>query len=168
MTDFLAVLGYERWILDALLLLPLVGVLPIALAPAARARHIALAVVLLELVLSLGLWWAFDPSTPVMQFAVEGAWLPRWGIRYAVGLDGLSLFMVLLTTAIMPLDINAARPANRPIIIITPPMRSMPPPIAIVAESSPPPDADGGNPSSFCVPCHMNKNPVTILMIAYT
>ena len=71
-------------------------------------------------------------------------------------------------TAIMPLEINAARPAKRPIIIITPPISSMPPPIAITAESSPPPDADGGNPSSFCVPCHMNKNPVTILMTAYT
>ncbi len=108
MTDFLAAINYDRWILDALILLPLVGVLPIALAPAARARQIALVVTILELVLSLGLWWAFDPSTPVMQFAVEGAWLPRWGIRYAVGLDGLSLFMVLLTTAIMPLAVLAS------------------------------------------------------------
>ncbi|MBP9201691.1 MAG: hypothetical protein KBF47_16875, partial [Gemmatimonadales bacterium] len=108
MTDFLALINYEHWILNALILLPLAGVLPIALAPAARARQIALGVTVVELVLSLGLWWAFDPSTPVMQFAVGGPWLPHWGIRYAVGLDGLSLFMVLLTTVIMPLAVLAS------------------------------------------------------------
>ena len=105
MTDFLASIYYERWILNALIVLPLAGVIPLLLAPAARARQVALVVTILEFVLSLGLWWAFDSSTAVMQFAVEGAWLPQWGIKYALGLDGISLFMVLLTTGIMPLSV---------------------------------------------------------------
>jgi NADH-quinone oxidoreductase subunit M len=105
MSEFLISIGYDRWVLNALLGLPLLGVVPIALAPAARARHIALLVTLAELVVSLGLWWAFDASTAAMQFGVTQAWLPDWGISYTLGLDGISLFMVLLTAGIMPLAV---------------------------------------------------------------
>ena len=55
MTDFLALINYEHWILNALILLPLAGVLPIALAPAARARQIALGVTVVELCPRFGL-----------------------------------------------------------------------------------------------------------------
>ncbi len=105
MSAFLTSIGYGHWILNTLVLLPLVGAIPIALFPAARARQIALAVTCLELVLSLGLWWAFDPSTSAMQFAVTAPWVGAWGISYTIGLDGLSLFMVLLTTCVMPLAV---------------------------------------------------------------
>jgi len=105
MSDFLTSIGYGQWILNTLILLPLIGILPIALLPAARARQVALAVTCLELVLSLGLWWAFDPATTAMQFSVTAPWLGAWGISYTLGLDGLSLFMVLLTTLIMPLAV---------------------------------------------------------------
>ncbi|MFN8652822.1 MAG: NADH-quinone oxidoreductase subunit M [Gemmatimonadales bacterium] len=105
MTEFLTQLGYDRWILNTLLLLPLLGVIPVALAPAARAKQIALVVTLLELVLSLGLWWAYNPADGGMQLGVTGPWLPQWGINYTLGLDGISLFMVLLTTAITPLAV---------------------------------------------------------------
>jgi NADH-quinone oxidoreductase subunit M len=105
MTDFLTSIGYDRWILNALIVLPLVGAIPIAAAPAARAKTIALIVTLAELILSLGLWWAFDSSMPAMQFGASAPWLPQWGISYTLGLDGISLFMVLLTTAIMPLAV---------------------------------------------------------------
>jgi NADH-quinone oxidoreductase subunit M len=40
-----------------------------------------------------------------MQFQVTGPWLAQWGINYTLGLDGLSLFMVLLTTIVMPLAV---------------------------------------------------------------
>lgn len=105
MNAFLMSIGYGRWILNALILLPLLGVLPIVLLPAARARRVALWVTCLELLLSLGLWWAFDPATSAMQFTVTAPWLGQWGISYTLGLDGLSLFMVLLTTVIMPLAV---------------------------------------------------------------
>ena len=105
MSDFLLSLAYDRWVLNALIILPLVGALAVALAPAGRARHLALGVTLAEFVVSLGLWWAFDASNALMQFEVDAPWLPQWGIRYTLGLDGISLFMVLLTTAIMPLSV---------------------------------------------------------------
>ena len=108
MRDFLLSLGYGQWILTALLVLPLAGIIPVALAPASRARQVALVVTLVEFVVSLGLWWAFDPTDPLMQFSVDAAWLPTWGIHYTLGLDGLSLFMVLLSTGIMPLAVLAS------------------------------------------------------------
>jgi NADH-quinone oxidoreductase subunit M len=105
MNEFLTSIGYGQWILNALIVLPLVGVIPMLVLPAARARVVALVVTGLELLLSLGLWWAFDPSSQAMQFGVSAPWLPQWGISYTLGLDGISLFMVLLTTAIMPLAV---------------------------------------------------------------
>jgi NADH-quinone oxidoreductase subunit M len=105
MSHLLTAIGYDGWILNALIFLPLLGVLPVLLAPARQARAIALAVTGLVFVLSLGLWWAFDPTDPGMQFRLTAPWLPQWGIHYTVGLDGISLFMVLLTTGLMTLSV---------------------------------------------------------------
>jgi NADH-quinone oxidoreductase subunit M len=98
-------LHYGRWVLQALLLIPAVGALLILLAPAPQAKRIALATALVELVVSLGLWVAFDPANPAMQFFVAKKWIPAWGISFRVGLDGLSLMMVLLTTVLLPLSV---------------------------------------------------------------
>ena len=103
MTDFLLRIGYQSWIIPTLLLLPIGGMLPVLLAPARLAKRLALVVTTVELVLSLGLWWAFDASSGAMQFVASTPWLPEWGISYRVGIDGISLFMVLLTTLTMPI-----------------------------------------------------------------
>jgi len=103
MTALLASIGFERWILQVLLALPLVAAVPILLAPAALARRIALVATTVEFLLSLGLWWAVDTSPGTLQLTVSVPWIAAWGIRYAVGIDGISLTMVLLTTLLMPL-----------------------------------------------------------------
>ncbi|MGH7533597.1 MAG: hypothetical protein ACREL4_09930, partial [Gemmatimonadales bacterium] len=103
MIEFLALIGYGHWILHALILLPLVGVVPILLVSPSRARQVAFWIALAEFVLSLGLWWAFDPQAGGMQFASVTSWIPRYGIAYRVGIDGLSLVLVLLTTGLVPL-----------------------------------------------------------------
>jgi NADH-quinone oxidoreductase subunit M len=99
---------YGQWILHALVLLPLAGVVPILLGEERSAKRMALVVTVLELVLSLGLWWAFDPTDGGMQLVSSAPWIPRWGISYRVGIDGISLFMVLLTTVMMPLSVLAS------------------------------------------------------------
>jgi len=66
---------------------------------------VAFAVALVEFVVSLGLWWAYDPAGPTMQVGGALPWIPAWGIYYRVGVDGISLFMVLLTTFLMPLAV---------------------------------------------------------------
>ena len=108
MTEFLASIGYDRWILHALVLLPLAGVIPVLLGDERSAKRMALAVTVLELLLSIGLWWVIQPNVSGMQLESTAPWIPRWGISYRVGIDGISLFMVLLTTVMMPLSVLAS------------------------------------------------------------
>jgi NADH-quinone oxidoreductase subunit M len=98
-------MNYGNWILDLLLVLPLGMALVVLLSPSAAAKRVALVGTLLEFACSVPLWWMFDPSTAAMQFGVSHAWMPQWGITFSLGLDGISLFMVLLTTFTMPLAV---------------------------------------------------------------
>jgi len=52
---------------------------------------------------SLQLWWQFDPKAWQFQLTETADWVPWLGIKYAVGIDGISLLLILLTTIIMPL-----------------------------------------------------------------
>ena len=104
MHAFLISIGYHRWVLDALLAVPLIGAGVVLVRPAPDARRIALVAALVEFVLSAGLWWGFEASA-AMQFVVDRPWIPLWGVSYRVGVDGISLFLVLLTTLTMPLAV---------------------------------------------------------------
>ncbi|MFN2570612.1 MAG: NuoM family protein [Gemmatimonadales bacterium] len=95
---------YARWVLTALLVWPLVAALVVLLLPGRLARSVALAASLVEFAISVPLWWTFVPTSG-MQFVVDRAWIAGWGIHYAVGVDGISLFLVLLTTFLVPLSI---------------------------------------------------------------
>src|SRR5919108_5476016 len=108
MTEFLDSIGYGQWILHALVVLPLLGVAPVLLGPESSAKSTALLVTTLEFVLSLGLWWELDPSRGMLQLVSNPAWIPSWGIAYRVGIDGISLVMVLLTTLLMPISVLAS------------------------------------------------------------
>jgi NADH-quinone oxidoreductase subunit M len=105
MSSLLDLIGYDRWILHVLLLLPLLGAVVVSRLPSANAKRGALWISGLEFVLSLGLWWAVDTAPGTLQLVSEYAWLPRWGISYAVGIDGISLFMVLLSTGLTFLSV---------------------------------------------------------------
>lgn len=98
MQAFLTSIGYGDWILHVLLWLPLVGMALVLIGPESRAKTLAFAWSLVLLVLSLGLWWAFDAGVGTFQFASSIPWIEAWGVDYAVALDGISLFMVMLTT----------------------------------------------------------------------
>src|SRR5881409_554713 len=95
---------YRQWVVTALLAWPVLGALIVLLAPARWAKHLALAASLIEFAISAPLWWTFVPADG-MQFILDAPWIPRWGIRYTVGVDGISLFMVLLTTFLVPLAV---------------------------------------------------------------
>ena len=95
----------NAWVLRALLLIPLLGALAIPLFPS-RARWVALITLLVEFVVSLYLWMAFNvPDNTGWQFHYSAPWIPAWGITFSLGIDGVALVMVLLTTFIMPLAI---------------------------------------------------------------
>jgi NADH-quinone oxidoreductase subunit M len=116
MASFLDSIGYNGWILPALLLIPLVGAAIVLVLPARAgtadatavespvARQVAFWFFMLEFVVSLGLWWSFNPADTGWQASVDVAWIPTWGVRFTLGIDGIALMMVLLTTFIMPLS----------------------------------------------------------------
>jgi NADH-quinone oxidoreductase subunit M len=108
MSQFLDSIAYGSWILHALVLLPLVGVVPVLLGPGTTAKRTALIVTTLEFLLSVGLWWALEPGQGGLQLVSDSPWIPGWGISYRVGIDGISLVMVLLTTVLMPLSVLAS------------------------------------------------------------
>ncbi|MGE0456050.1 MAG: NADH-quinone oxidoreductase subunit M [Vicinamibacteria bacterium] len=92
-------------LLSLLLLLPLAGAVVIALLPRAAVtlhKSLGVAVSLVVFALSLLLLRDFEP-TAAMQFAENRPWLPAWGISYHLGIDGLSLWLVILTTFLTPI-----------------------------------------------------------------
>jgi len=95
---------YARWVLTALLTWPLLAGLVVLLLPARLAKYVALGASLVEFAISVPLWWTFAPAGG-MQFVADHTWIAAWGIHFTVGLDGISLFLVLLTTFLMPLSI---------------------------------------------------------------
>jgi NADH-quinone oxidoreductase subunit M len=63
----------------------------------------AVAVSLATFLVSLPLWFIFDTSTADFQYVEKVSWIPSAGISYQVGIDGISLLLVLLTTFLMPI-----------------------------------------------------------------
>ena len=168
MDAFLGSIGYESWILPALLIIPLLGAIalmvqgsmlgrsrrervvttpvpplappPVVAVPvvdaagitravevipvpvqattaahatvieeddphASGARQIAFWTLLAEFIVSIGLWWIFDPAIPDWQAVVDEPWIGMWNARFTLGIDGIALMMILLTTFLMPLAV---------------------------------------------------------------
>lgn len=117
MTAFLDSIHYNGWILPALLIIPLLGSLLVwahgaahdgledADAHAGTAKMITFLTFVVEFVVSAGLWWSFDAGSAGWQAPVDAAWIPIWGVRFSLGVDGISLMLVLLTTLTMPLAV---------------------------------------------------------------
>jgi NADH:ubiquinone oxidoreductase subunit 4 (subunit M) len=57
---------------------------------------------------SLFLWILFDDSTPKLQFVDEIVWLSQSNINFTLGVDGISLFFILLTTLLIPICLLAS------------------------------------------------------------
>ena len=68
-------------------------------------RSTALGFSLVEFILSLFILNRFDPSRPELQLVEQVSWIDSVGISYFVGIDGISLWLVLLTTFLTPLTI---------------------------------------------------------------
>jgi len=101
-------------LLSVIIFLPLIGSLFMLTMKgeeevvAANARNVALWTSFLTFVLSLTLWVNFEEGQITYQFVENGKWMKDLGIRYHLGIDGISLFFVLLTTFLMPLCILAS------------------------------------------------------------
>ncbi len=97
--------------LSLLLVLPVLGAMALLFIPPRRAGvlfGIALTFSVLAVLWSLRIFVDFDAGQGEMQFVERAAWIPAYGIEYIVGIDGISLFLVLLTTLLMPIVILAS------------------------------------------------------------
>jgi NADH-quinone oxidoreductase subunit M len=101
-------------ILSLVTWLPLVGGLVIMCVRgdeetvASNARWTALWTSLIVFGLSLILWVKFDTAEPGFQFVENVPWLPEYGVGYKMGVDGISVLFVLLSTALVPICILSA------------------------------------------------------------
>jgi NADH-quinone oxidoreductase subunit M len=101
-------------LLSLLIFLPLLGCVVImtvrgdAETVASNARWTALWTSLIVFALSLVLWVKFDPSEPGFQFVENMAWVPEFSIAYHLGVDGISVLFVLLTTLLTPICVLAS------------------------------------------------------------
>jgi NADH-quinone oxidoreductase subunit M len=105
MNAFFESIQYARWGLHFLLWYPVVAMFIILFAKEEAAKKIALFAATVEFLVSLPLWFLFQDSTAQMQFASVTPWIPQWGISYRVGLDGITILLVLLSTFLWPLTI---------------------------------------------------------------
>jgi NADH-quinone oxidoreductase subunit M len=100
--------------LSALWLIPLFMALVIGVMPGRSEREktivrwATLVTFLVDFLVSLKLWFGFDPEQAGMQFTERVPWIEPFGIYYSLGVDGLSVLLVLLTTFLGPLVMAGA------------------------------------------------------------
>jgi NADH-quinone oxidoreductase subunit M len=97
--------------LTTLGVIPLVGSLIVAALPKGRevlAKQVALVFSLAVLVLTVVMAVQFEPDGDRFQFTEQYAWIPQFGVSYAVGVDGIALVLIGLTAVLMPVCILAS------------------------------------------------------------
>lgn len=100
-------------LLSIITFLPLVGVAFILMIRGdeeivtRNSRNVALLTTCATFVMSLFLWFGFETGTADFQFVEQAEWLPGTGISYHVGVDGISVLFVLLSTFLMPVCVLA-------------------------------------------------------------
>jgi NADH-quinone oxidoreductase subunit M len=75
-------------------------------------RVVTLLVSIVMFAISTRLWSGFNPDDPGFQFVDRFPWMPQFGIEFHIGVDGISLLLVLLTTLLLPVVVLAAWSLN--------------------------------------------------------
>ena len=101
--------------------IPLVGAVVIAAVPSPRAigdaarrgrdqlvKRVALVISLITLAVTIVMALRFSPGGPDFQFTQTDQWIPQFGVHYAVGVDGIALVLILMTTILMPVVVLAS------------------------------------------------------------
>jgi NADH-quinone oxidoreductase subunit M len=94
-------------LITTIIFVPLVGALAVCTWPGRNGRPIALMFNTISAVCALALWRNFDGTAAGLQFVERHAWIPAVGAEYLVGIDGLSLLLVLLTSVVVPFALLA-------------------------------------------------------------
>ena len=106
----------KDYALNSLFFIFIFGILGLIVIPSSYKlilRQLYLSLTTLVFILSLFLWLGFDQSTSKVQFITASLWLPIANINLILGVDGISLFFVLLTALIFPLCLLASWTFNK-------------------------------------------------------
>ena len=95
-------------LITTLIVIPLVGALLVS-ATRNYARALALVFNLITATCAFVIWRSFDPSLPGLQLVERHSWMPAIGAEYLVGIDGLSLLLVVLTSLVFPFALLAQK-----------------------------------------------------------
>jgi NADH-quinone oxidoreductase subunit M len=104
-------LGLPIGYISVLLLIPVLGAVLLTFVPRRQNLtlfNLAVLVSGIDFLWSVKIFALFDGGTGDMQLVERSPWMPGFGIQYLVGIDGISLFLVLLTTLLMPVAILAS------------------------------------------------------------
>ncbi len=104
-------------LLNALIFVPAVGAAVVALLPRSRpdlARPLGTLFAAIGGALSLSLAWQFDTANADFQFESIVSWIPALGISWHVGVDGISLWLVVLTSLVVPIVLAGVDPHHDP------------------------------------------------------
>ncbi len=85
-----------------LIFLPLLASATVLLVKQPLSKFLAFVVALAELVISIIMAFGFDKTQTAAQFSVHWQWISSLGVNFSVGIDGISMLLVLLTTVLMP------------------------------------------------------------------
>jgi NADH-quinone oxidoreductase subunit M len=94
-------------LITAIILIPLLGALAVCAWPQGNCRPVALVFNVISAACAFVAWRNFDAAATGLQFVERHAWIPAIGAEYLVGIDGLSLLLVLLTSLIIPFALLA-------------------------------------------------------------
>lgn len=112
-----ALVANSSWLLTAMTFIPLFGMLLVVLVPRGKdslVKWVALGVAFVPMVLAIHLYMNFDRNVTVasgnygLQFVQHAVWIPGFNIEYFVGIDGLSVSMVILTALVSLIAVGAS------------------------------------------------------------
>ena len=95
-------------LLSVIVFLPILFALIVAFLPTSLTRTSSLIFSSLHFILTLSLFTVFDPSSASLQLVENYTWLPELGVSYFLGIDGISFWLVLLTSFLTPIVIGAS------------------------------------------------------------
>jgi NADH-quinone oxidoreductase subunit M len=95
----------SHWVITFLIFFPVIAAILCLVLPIERLKHWAFAAAMVEFLVSLPLFWTFAIGRAEFQNFVSIPWIADWGVSYAIGIDGISLLLILLTTFLMPLSV---------------------------------------------------------------
>jgi NADH-quinone oxidoreductase subunit M len=102
---------YNAIVLSLIIFVPIIGVFVLSFIDNRREYAIKVITFIftsLVFLVSVPMYFLYDSGNPEMQFVYKANWIVNWGAYYSIGIDGLSLLLILLTTFTMPLAVVAS------------------------------------------------------------